>query len=275
MKLSWRLSPEARVLLPWGIIVLLLLCLVGAGVLVRQARYDTRLAEANYRASQDVVRMYRGTIAATGDSMHSLSILVEQRKLELGMLHDSLTGLETALEDREATHLKVVTGFTATIDTLTREKLALERDLVTLGRDSVAYRVVHIEHTDSASAILVDLYASVPLDTLQPAEIEYATISVPPLKLGYALACSKDHDAVLALQGPSWATLTVDAKTVDPEVCLGARPSLAVTLFKPNLGKFLWFGAGAVTGYLLRGGGPEANLYVTPQRTYPLVEIHW
>jgi hypothetical protein len=260
-----------------GLVILLLLVTVGSLWAAQAARRGESIALANARAANDNVQALRVVLRGTDDTVIALSKLVPQLELQVQDLGDSLGGLEAALRSRNVAHIKTVAGLRVTLDSVTQEKTKLERDLVTLGRDLVEYRVIRVVTTDS-SGIQADLYLTVPTDTLKAAEVEWARFTVPPINISSASGCTKDKDFVLTLQGPEWAPIQLTGQQVDPTVCHGPKRSLAFTLFGPSLGKLVWAGAGFAAGYAVAEvvGGAEANVYVTPRRAeLRLGEIRW
>jgi hypothetical protein len=206
-----------------------------------------RVERANVRAAHDTTRVY--SVETLGGQVRSLSRLVQQATIDLGTAHDSIAGLRVALEDRDAQARALVT-MRVVVDSLTRKTVQLERDLIAYARDSSPYRIVHITHTDGATGIALDLYASVPLaDSTEPAAIEYASVTVPPIAIAAAVGCSDAGDAVVALQGPPWAPIVYTGGQVDPRTCQRA-PSFLARIFAPSIGKVVWGTGGAAVGRL-------------------------
>ena len=240
-------------LVPWIIVAGLILFLGGTCARLRGVQRDHDIAVANHQAALDTTRRH-----LVGEQQ-ALTRMIEQREFGaddlaeiLGIKQDSIMALRLALKDREINHLVSLQELHVSFDSVTRENVQLNRDILTTSRTGEEYRIVTVKVLDD-EVIKGDLAISVPTNPELPSEVEFTALRVDPFDITYLLGCS-DNVAVVDVQAPPWANMSINPGAVDPDVCNPPQPLArvgSILSFEP--GNVLWGVLGGVAGYLLKG----------------------
>lgn len=203
--------------IPWIVVAVVVLFAAGTCSRLSNAGRELNISNANHRAAIDTTR--RHLIREN----QGLSRLVEQRSVSMNQIagvldkaQDSVVALLAVLKDRGVEHLAVVTGMKVAFDSVTKENVSLNADLITQSRTGETFRVIAIDV--EGPPISGDIDISVPADTTKPAEVEFVSLVIAPFDLVYGLGCS-EHDAVVVAQAPEHITLGLVPGVVDPSVC--------------------------------------------------------
>ena len=224
-------------------------------------RRERDIAAANTRAALDTTR----TVLL--DSVAAKTRLATQREVE----RDSVSrALDRALDDRGAV-LRSLQRVSVAFDSLVNIDRTPDIDtvLVTPAGDSLRTAVYTYEGPPIEGEQVL---------TVAPrgGAIELEThLNVSPFTMTYGVACA-DKDAVVTFDSPEWVKATLDEGVVDPRVCNPPAPALALTLFKPDIGKALWGVVSFGLGYYL-GSKSTASaevIFVTPQRAPQLALLN-
>lgn len=215
------------------------------------AHREVKIADANVLTAIDTTRKH-----LVGENQ-GLSRLIQQRDIQvedigalLGTSQDSVEALTTALEDRDVDHLAVIGGFQVAFQELMTSNAQLAADINTMTRDSQAVRVVAIDI--DTLGIVGDIDLSVPVDSTQPAEIEFVSLQVQPFDLRYAIGC-EENNAVVTAQAPAHITLGLVPGRIDPGVCIPPGPKFGGLgdIFSLSPSNVVWGLAGALSVLLL------------------------
>lgn len=237
-----------------AVLVVVLLLVSAAAVLAWQyagARWDRRVAEANLRALQDTVRVFRSR-AGMADSVATVAAtrFQRQRKIDSDSIAKLSSALGEATRQLDLNH-KVLTDARVEIETV---QASLDSALVELTNVlSPSGRPERIAAFQKSTDLVdADVVVAVPWDTAQGIEVELVA-TVKPFDLTYSLSCTPQNDAVATFQAPAGITARPRMGTVAPEICFGERPSLG-SGFEISVGNMALGGlAGLLVGVVLGG----------------------
>lgn len=234
-----------------GLVIILILfgAVAVLGWQVAGARWDREVSEANLRAMQDTVRLFRSEAeGAESRATQAATRFQQQRDIDSDSIRQLNTALgraarELDLRQRALTDARV--EFESVQSSLDQALVELENVRNPQGRPE---RIAAFQEENDL--VEADVVVTVPWDTAQGIEVELVT-QVKPFDLTYSLACSPANDAVATFQTPDGITARPQMGTVAPEICFGERPGLG-SGFKLSFGN-MFIGAliGGVIGLLL------------------------
>ena len=234
--------------IPWVIVALLAIGTVVSITLMRQARYDQRVAEANQRALTAEVQEWQSQ-ANVADSLRTVARSMFQLQQEID--RDSIAKLESALGAAVRSQRQTVRALQEARVELDRVVASTTSTVDVVGVTSPEGREENLYvHQMDGPPIEGEIVVTVPRDTTIATEWE-VRLGVTPFTLTYALGCTPAGDATATFQSPPWVSVTPAQGSVDPLVCQGPRPTLGDGIQFTVGNALVWGGIGAAAGFLI------------------------
>jgi hypothetical protein len=190
------------------VLALVTMAAVAFGLIMAQRASDASrqrsIAERNVAALADTVRRYQT------DHEAAVSLMALQAKIDRDSLETLSAALALAVEDRDQVLMalsQLHVAFDALRDTITSGPVTT--DPVTLDRET----------TFGVEGPPVDGTVSVFVPGSAGPWRMTTDLTIRPLGITYAIGCDDANSAIVTASSPSWATVTLNRGTVDPNVC--------------------------------------------------------
>lgn len=221
----------------WVLAAILLAFAIYATQALLGAGWDRSVADANLRAANDTVRVYRASVGSL-----TVAASIMQFQVPDFDVSDSLAQLKTALGIAVAEQ-------ELTVKALTRAEVSFEAlqasldQLVEMDVFSPQGRAERLAaFTLEDELIEGEIVVTIPADAALPVELE-THLRPRPFDLTYAGGCTPAREFVATFETPELITARPQRGQVDAEVCHGERPGI------------FEFGLTITPGGMLVGGG--------------------